>query len=90
VTAWLPGGQAITQLRGAPSWIAIIRPSEPSGRAVVVGGVLGPITRPEFVIDQITEAISVLRATRRTVVHLGMPITQPASSDPRDIRAVGR
>jgi hypothetical protein len=40
--------------------------------------------------DQITEAIGVLRATRRTVVHLGMPITPPSGSDPRDVRAVGR
>lgn len=40
--------------------------------------------------DQIAEAIGVLRMTRRTVVHLGMPITPPSSVDPRDIRAVGR
>jgi hypothetical protein len=40
--------------------------------------------------DQITEAIRVLRTTRRAVVHLGMPITPPSGSDPRDVRAAGR
>jgi hypothetical protein len=40
--------------------------------------------------DQITEAIGVLRTTRRAVVHLGMPIAPPSGSDPRDIRAAGR
>jgi hypothetical protein len=41
--------------------------------------------------DQITEAVNVLRATRRTtsvVVDLGMP-TRPAA-DLRDVRAAGR
>ena len=40
--------------------------------------------------DQITEAIGVLRTTRRAVVHLGMPIPPPSGSDPREIRAAGR
>ncbi|TCO15672.1 hypothetical protein EV652_12145 [Kribbella steppae] len=43
--------------------------------------------------DQITEAVDVLRSTRRTVttiVHLGMPTAPPSVSDPRDIKAAGR
>jgi integrase len=40
--------------------------------------------------DQITEAIGVLRTTRRAVVHLGMPTAPPSGTDPRDIRAAGR
>jgi hypothetical protein len=40
--------------------------------------------------DQITEAIGVLRTTRRAVVRLGMPTAPPGGSDPRDIRASGR
>jgi len=43
--------------------------------------------------DQITQAIDVLRVTRRsvtTVVNLGMPTTAPAAGDARDVRAAGR